>query len=222
MLPHRIRLRGPWVVTPTDDRDTPPAVLKMPAPWRDLNPLTGPVCFTRSFGSPAKLEPHERVWLLITGIRGSWIASLNGRQLGHWVGLTPPGSLELDISTLLSERNELGLQIETGAADAQTWSEVALEIRGLAWLDNLVARRQGDGLLACGLVRGPAGIDLDLYAIMGRRVAWQGRVCSQPEGTPFEIELAPIPAADASLSLHVELMHGGAVWHAANLVVEGV
>ena len=79
--PHRIRLRGPWVVR------------------------TEGACVVRSrrFGLPTGLTASMRVWLTFAGVAGS--AALNGRHLGSWTA----ESAEYDVTDWLAERNVVEL-----------------------------------------------------------------------------------------------------------------
>src|SRR5262249_22662099 len=84
MLPHRIRLRGPWQVESS-------RTIRLPDEWHALG--AEPACLIRSFGWPNPLAAHERVWLLLDGLTAPCEARLNGAPLGT---LRPP--VECDIT----------------------------------------------------------------------------------------------------------------------------
>src|SRR5262245_61158249 len=103
MLPHRIRLRGPWQILSDDGTRT----VRLPEDWSAVgNERT---TLARQFGWPNPLTPYERVWLLLNGLTAPCTATLNERSLGS---LEPP--VERDITHLLRERNELLVDLPAG------------------------------------------------------------------------------------------------------------
>jgi hypothetical protein len=91
--PHRIRLGPPWV---TSD---------------------GGAVFTRRFGRPRTLDPHERVWLVCPFAPES--VAVNGQ----------PVAAEADITALIQPRNEVVVRITAGTTFP---GEVVVEIRAAA------------------------------------------------------------------------------------------
>src|SRR5205823_2629757 len=124
MLPHRIRLRGPWQVLSEGSVQ----LVRLPDDWGAVG--SGPVTLARHFGWPNPLAEHERVWLVLDGLTAACEATLNDHALER---LRPP--VERDITPLLRERNELRIELAEGAR----WDEAALEVRGQAWLSELGA-----------------------------------------------------------------------------------
>lgn len=196
MLPHRIRLRGPW--------QAGPLTLRLPDEFDQLAGRTATL--TRHFGWPSPLAPHERVWLVLDGLTARCEAWLNDQRLD---ALQPP--VERDITSLLRERNELRIDVPAGTR----WDEAALEVRAQAWLSRLSARRHQDRLVVRGRLNGTADGRLDLYAILNRRTVMQTAL--EPNGRWFELSSEPLPAELWEPTVHVELMSGAAVWHAADI-----
>src|SRR5258706_12142264 len=136
MLPHRIRLRGPWALTPINCADPThaelpsPLIARMPARWSQcgLADFIGRVRQVRRFGLPRKLDPGERVWLAFDGISGRTDAWLNDELLGTWQDGGSP--FEVEVTGRLHSRNELRLEIETENSGGGMWADVAIEIRG--------------------------------------------------------------------------------------------
>ena len=127
---HAIRLRGPWEC---ETNGTAPRRVHMPAALFDIldGERQGRLVCRRGFGCPTCLDPHECVWLVIDGPALSGEAHLNGERLGQTRAAEP--ITEFDITSRLSERNELVLEFDitaTQAADAQLFADVRLEIRG--------------------------------------------------------------------------------------------
>lgn len=126
---HVIRLRGPWEYEPIarvsiaangtriENRDNlPPSGRQhLPADWRLSlgTDFRGRVRYTRRFGLPTNLEPHEQVWLVIDGVDYFATAKVNGQPLGEFVGYET--SREFDITRSLGERNLLTLEVELPA-----------------------------------------------------------------------------------------------------------
>ncbi|HEX3997128.1 MAG TPA: hypothetical protein VHX65_01090 [Pirellulales bacterium] len=123
---HIIRLRGPWEYEPLArvgmaadgtrhegrDRLPPAGRVHLPADWGAILGVDfrGRVRYTRRFGLPTNLEPHEQVWLVVEGVDYFADMSLNGTPLGKVVGYQQPR--EFDIRRLLAERNLLTLDVE--------------------------------------------------------------------------------------------------------------
>ena len=99
---HVIRLRGPWEYEPLvrvwidasgarrESRESLPAAGRahLPADWGlTLGPdFRGRVRYTRRFGLPTNLEPHEEVWLVVEGVDYFGSLALNDTPLGDVTG----------------------------------------------------------------------------------------------------------------------------------------
>lgn len=137
-LIHTIRLRGPWELTPLSTKFPPSERLpggehlgfdartmtqQLPAAWDAVLPgVRGTVRYTRRFGQPTNLEPHERVWLMIEGAAGSVLIKLNGETVSDNFS---------EVTDLLRERNLLQIDVTQSdpAQPAGLIGEVRLEIR---------------------------------------------------------------------------------------------
>lgn len=95
---HAIRLRGAWASTPGGRH-------------------------ARAFGWPTTLDPHERVWLVITAVAGPARVTVNGTPVGELPAGTHP--FAADVTRLLRPRNELVIIARAGAR----LFEVTLEVR---------------------------------------------------------------------------------------------
>lgn len=192
MLPHRIRLRGPW--------QAGELTVRLP---EEFDRVARPATLTRHFGWPSPLAPHERVWLVFDNLAVPCEAWLNDDPLG-WLA-------EYDITPLLRERNELRVDLPAGAR----WDEAALDVRGQAWLSELRATRRDDRLILRGRLNGTADGRLDLYAILNRRTVIQAAF--DANGQTFELASDALPGELGQPTVRVELMSGAAVWHAADI-----
>jgi len=98
IMPHSIRLRGPWQCEPLafaeiavdgsmiwTDTDLPtPAAIELPGDWsaalgRDFR---GIARLTRRFGLPTGLSSSSRVWLTLEEVAGTAAVALNTHALG--------------------------------------------------------------------------------------------------------------------------------------------
>jgi len=95
---HRIRLREPWQTTTFED---------------------GRVSRTRRFGRPRRLDPNERVWLVVKALPDSASVRLNGHELSE-----APGDVRSDVTVLLLDNN----RVEIDLPAANELGEVFLEI----------------------------------------------------------------------------------------------
>ena len=123
---HVIRLRGPWDYRPIArvwigrDGERMESTLQLPPPGRVQLPadwgltlgadFRGRVRYTRNFGLPTNLEPHEEVWLVVDGADYFGTISLNGMPLGEVIGFTR--AVEFAVSPLLKPRNRLEFEVE--------------------------------------------------------------------------------------------------------------
>ena len=199
MLPHRIRLRGPWQIGSS-------RTIRLPDDWATLGDQSARL--VRHFGWPNPLAEHERVWIVLDGLTAPCVGALNDQSLGT---LRPP--VERDITSLLRERNELHLVLPAGAR----WDEAAVEVRGQAWLSELGAERRGEALVVRGRLNGTADGPLDLYAILDRRTVIQATF--DDTGRSFELTSEPIAPESRASDLRIELVHGSTVWHAADVPI---
>jgi hypothetical protein len=230
MYPHRIRLRGPWECEPlartvlhaggridTLDDPPPPCRMTMPCRWHDggLKDFAGRVRFRRRFGYPGRIDPHERVWLTFAGVDYFAAVWLNGQELGRHRGAFAP--FEYDVTALLQPRNELVVEVDCPAPDADTlvrpllprgavqhgngglWGEVALEVRCPAFLRGvrLWADFPGEPRLhVVGEAVGTSDRPLELYVLVnGRTVLYRDRLSPTYGGTPFH-EVVEVPGVE--------------------------
>jgi beta-galactosidase/beta-glucuronidase len=103
--------------------------MTMPCRWSEggLPDFAGRVRFRRRFGYPGRIDANERVWLTFAGAASVADVSLNGRFLGRHEGADEP--FEFEVTSLLRDRNELIVEVESPTGDGGLWGEVALEIR---------------------------------------------------------------------------------------------
>lgn len=210
MLPHRIRLRGPWqVVMP--DRGTVSVSLAHGVPSIDA---CGPLVWVRTFGRPRHLDQHERIWLRIDRPLAASTVDLNEAPLG----VAQPGSVwEVDVTPHIREHNRLRIM---QTAPPSGWSEVHLDIRALAFLSDLQRIRAGasgpDEIR--GVIQGSPGITLDLYVLENGRTLAHRPIDLTADRTSFAIPLPPrgtTQAGDLSETLRVELICGSVPWDTA-------
>ena len=114
MASHRINLRGPWDFTWQQDSADPadqPAVSKagtatMPREWTALfGDVAGTAQFRRKFHRPTNLDPHERVLIVFTELRGTGNVRLNESPLGEFNA--DGGLVDFEITTAMKPFNEL-------------------------------------------------------------------------------------------------------------------
>lgn len=214
MYPYRIRLAGPWEYRLLDQ--TPPVAGRMTIPchWKgsEAGRMTGPVRFMRRFGRPRQLDDHERVWLTFAGVGGTAAVSLNGALLGRQDG--EEGPFEFPVPTLLRARNELVVDLEA-AERGGLWGEVALEIRGPAFLRGVRTVAEAGRLYVCGEVVGDAAGPLELYVLRNGATVVYTQVTATPLGAPFTVDAGQAPAN--AERIRVDLVNGAVTWHAVEL-----
>ena len=141
MSVHRIRLIGPWsfewqpaseMVSASNLPGEIAGTVKMPSDWRSLfGEYAGCVAFSRRFHRPTNLDPHEQVWIVLTGVGGDARVSLNGEELAQF---RDGEAAEVDVTSRLQRFNELSIQISYQPQDASRpgglYEPVVLEIRG--------------------------------------------------------------------------------------------
>jgi hypothetical protein len=240
MYPHRIRLRGPWdcqplarSVTRSDGRvewteqGLPGALrMTMPCRWSEggLPDFTGRMRYRRTFGSPRRLDDDERVWLTFAGVDASASVWLNGQSMGKHEGAAEP--FEFDITSILRQRNELIVEVESPNTYGGLYGEVALEVRCTAFLRSVRAwierEDAGESFHISGQVVGQSLYPLDLYAILGRSTVAYARAEPSIAGIlfhlvsgTFETQVLRQQEAQTSdqLRIRVELVHGGTLWY---------
>src|SRR5262245_55433798 len=205
MYPHRIRLRGPWEY----QRPQSSGRLTLPVALVDtpLSASAGAVCFRRRFGYPGRIDPGERVWLVIEAPAGPLTLSLNGEPIG-WCA----GDAEWDVTDRLRPRNEL--VIETTLTPGEPWREAALEVRRTAYLRGLRVFAEPGRILAEGELVGFADAALDLYLVAERRtVAYTSLVATQG-GTAFQLAGE---AGEPVRLVKVEVTCGAVAWYTAEV-----
>ena len=157
---HVIHLRGPWeclsaaIGDGTADDAGAAIVAANTAPRLQL-PLTispeklplqnGQLVLSRKFGRPTGIQPGDTIKLVICSLPLAMLVQLGELNLGTWQPSRQPTAerldLELEVTNLLRERNQLVLTIAVGAAKEATaistkpnsaplapWPEVCLKI----------------------------------------------------------------------------------------------
>ncbi|MEX2288556.1 MAG: NRDE family protein [Planctomycetaceae bacterium] len=146
---HRMHLRGPWEVEWVSNAESPPPQpspaggegerqatdsgrVKLPADWQSLfGERRGTVRFTRRFGKPTNLEPHEKVFIAFDGIGGVARVSVNGSHVGIIENST--STIRFDVTALLNPSNTLDVVLTyTETDDASSpgglYAPVAIEV----------------------------------------------------------------------------------------------
>ena len=145
--PHTIRLMGPWQCEPlarfvrsdqgtvVEETSALPAACRVALPCDGITVLgeafRGRVRYTRRFGRPGNLDPHESVFLVIESVDAHGEVRLNGQRLGEIRGGETRGdapTTEFDVTKSLHERNELVIELETPPDGDETGA--APETRG--------------------------------------------------------------------------------------------
>ncbi len=200
--PHRIRLRGPW--------ECGSRRVIMPCRGDQLG-VSGGVQLARSFGYPGRLDEFEHVWLTFTGVSATADIAVND----HMLATGQSGSFEHEITPLLGPRNRLEMTL-TNVPAGPLWEEVALEIRRAAFLRAGAHQVGPDQVEVRGVVIGPAGTALELYAQVGGRHAHYQVIEPEPGGRPFEFTLMVDPGC-ASVAL--DLVQVATSWYAIEVPV---
>jgi len=212
MLPHRIRLRGPWNVQLSTGATRG---LRLPGDWPvAVRPDESDVRFERRFGWTAALADHERLWLVVDGLAENGRVAVNGRELGSAVERGPSWPLPHG----LQDRNELTIAFASPSPGVALWEEAAIEVRARVWLDDLRAWRCGDVLTVHLRAVGDIDVPLDVYGVMGRRPILHAMLRDGPGKFEFTAEVEPEVWLE---QVRIELMCGGVVWHVANVLIPG-
>lgn len=225
MYPHRIRLRGPWecepLARPADSPDVAPLppklTMTLPCRWGagGLEGFAGKVRYQRRFGWPGRLDAHEHVWLTCSGVEAAAEVWLNGSHVGRWEAA---GASEFEVTSLLRVRNQLTVEVEAAGDYGGLWSEVALEVRGPAYLRAvravLVPAGAATRLRVQGEVVGAWPQPLELYALLDRANVVYATVTADPAGRPFDLVSEELPSAPAGRQeVRVELVNVATVWY---------
>jgi hypothetical protein len=222
--PHRIRLRGPWQVEPLSRLDSSaplpaPLTMRMPGRLGDtaLHEFRGRIRFRRAFGYPGRIDVSERVWLTFRGVQGQATVTLNNQQLGELAG---PG--EFDVTQTLQPRNVLLVDVECSAPDSGLWDDVALEVRATAFLQEVRFALIGTQLEAKGIVVGNAERPLELYLLVQNHCEAYQQIQAIASGQQFTLTAQVHEvAANAVVSVRVELVNLAAVWYVVEGSVQG-
>jgi hypothetical protein len=209
MYPHRIRLRGPWEY---ETAGAAPARGKLPLPGplagTPLASHPGPVRLSRRFGYPGRIDPDERVWLLIEGLSVPATVELNGADLGQ------AGSDGFDVTARLLPRNEVAVTLTVEPGQAPPWEEVCLEVRRTAYLRDVRVWVENDQTVhASGVVVGCAAGPVELYVVADRSPAAYTSLTPLERGQPFHLCGA---VAGPVAEVKVELVQGAVVWYTAH------
>jgi hypothetical protein len=201
MYPHRIRLRGPWELTPVGER---PRRATVPCHLADPEEAKTSARLTRKFGYPGRIDADERVWLTLSHLKGSASLTLNGQLLGQ----VNDGPFEHDITALLRPHNSLEILVSGGEV-----GEVALEVRATAFLQGVKAWFVGDSLHVGGVVAGTCERPLELYALVDGRHSFYRSISA---GEAFEAAL------EKGRIVRLELVSVSTVWHAVEFDTESI
>jgi len=196
-----MRLLGPWVCEPLSrlvdgtveaPDDLPPSQrMIMPCRWKEggLTAFAGRVRFRRPFGRPARIDPHERVWLTFAGAETTADVWLNGQFLGQQTASGQP--FEFEVTNLLNERNELVVEVFSPTEEGGLWGEVAMEVRAAAFLRKLrcwaTFTEETAYLHVAGEVVGTCERPLELYVVLDRSTVIYSSVSAELEGRAFEL-----------------------------------
>jgi hypothetical protein len=178
---------------------------------------SGPLCFCRRFSWPGRLDSHERIWLVISGISRSSQLFLNGALLVPDPDIET--ALECDITAHVRARNEL--QIEPPAsASGPIFESAALEVRCKAFLRDCQwqLRRVGDRLRlhVTGRLMGTADVTLEIYALLDGRTVIYRTLKPDAAGSRFEFESDDVEIeVDPSrlCRVQVDLVNAATQWH---------
>lgn len=203
-----------------------PGSMKVPNTWlgTPLDGFRGRVRWRRRFHSPRALEPDERLWIVFDGVDYFADVSLNGTHLGRHEGYFE--RFEFDVTALVGPRNELVVDVDCPAeADPNykrlirgsletdfpsfvggLWQEVALEVRSVAFLCDVLILTAMDGprgvVTVTGRIVGDPAVPLALdLALEGAGVVRQ-KLTASAEETPIRMEAA----TESKIVWHPELM----------------
>jgi hypothetical protein len=195
--------------------------MTMPCRWRDgLGDFAGRVRLVRHFGLPRQIDSHERLWLTFAGVSDAAEVWLNSQLLGR----SPEGQgpFEFEVTSLLRERNVLGVEVEASGGDGGLWGEVALEVRCSAFLRGLrfwtTGSEEEAALHVAGEVAGVADRPLELYVLLNNATIAYTTVEAEANGSPFALRSEKLLWPSGQLAeVRVELVNGGTLWYSATL-----
>ncbi len=221
--PHPIRLRGPWnwqtLAPPTQQ-----GRLHAPGDWghalgRDFR---GTVRFSRSFQPPARLDPHERLFLVAAGLDAQGRIAVNGAPLGEVAGYPLPG--EFDITHLLQAANTIHIDVSLDAeqpgspttprpgrehAPGGLIRDIVLEVRSTAWVSAATAWAEPGRATPAGAGQPP-------------RVCIQGEVSPLPTAEHWQLALRvngqhawTQPASHGAFTIELPIAAGLTWWNRA-------
>ncbi len=152
--PHPIRLRGPWNWQTLPPGPPQQGRLTVPGDWAAAlgTDFQAPLRLTRNFRPPAQLDPHERLFLVVSGVDPAGFVAVNGQALGQIAAY--PHRHEWDITPLLQRANTIEIAVSgdtAGSPPARPLRpgrqnlpgglirDVVLEVRSSAWLRDAAA-----------------------------------------------------------------------------------
>ena len=157
-----------------------------------------------------RIDSWERVWLTFDDIRGAADIRLNDRDLGS--GVT--GRVAYEVTAALGPRNQLEVLLHAENDEAGLAGEVAMEVRALAYLADVVAVRRAARVEISGQVAGQSDEPLDLYGLIERRNVHYQAVQA---GGPFSFQIE----AEQGQTLRVELVWRSQIWYATEVALPG-
>ena len=127
MTTHRIKLRGPWkyaALTTASEATEATGRITLPADLASFfQGFSGLVRFQRSFHQPANLDPHERVFLVISQLCSDAVVRCNDRILNSET------TGEYEVTELLKPFNEVAIDLPISGQFAESCFHAVLEIR---------------------------------------------------------------------------------------------
>jgi hypothetical protein len=198
--------------------------MTMPCGWKEggLGDFAGRVRFRRRFGYPGRIDEHERVWLTFDGVEGTARVTLNGQVVGEQGGAE--GTFEFEVTSLLRQRNELAVEIESSTTGGGLWGEVALEVRCTAYLHDVRIwvdpAEQTTRLHVTGVLIGTCERPLELYVLCDRYTVLYTSLEPMAEGTTFHCTSEAFRVNEpGEHAVRVELVNGAVVWYAIEQTV---
>jgi hypothetical protein len=205
--------------------------MTLPCRWSEggLTDFAGRARYRRSFGIPRQLDDYERVWITFNAAKTTAEVWLNGQLLGRNKAADDP--FEFEVTSLLQERNELIVEVESDDVNGGLYGEVALEVRTLAYPRSVRAWIESGSEGAClhvsGEVVGSSEHPLDLYAILGRSTAAYSKLEPFAVGAQFHLisetlgaqTLVGIGSTTDMPHVRVELICRGTIWYSVEVPV---
>jgi hypothetical protein len=199
--------------------------MTLPCRWGDggLRGFAGKVRYQRRFGWPGRLDADEHVWLTFAGMESTAEVWLNGTHLGC---RDAAGPFEFEVTPLLQVRNQLTVEVTAPDDHGGLWGEVALEVRGPAYLRGVRAALMPAGaasrLKLQGEVVGAWPQPLELYALLDGANVLYATVTADPAGRPFDLLSEELPdTSEAPHEVRVELVNVATVWYRVDGALTG-